>query len=249
MAGANPDLEKLAEQDYKYGFVTDIKEDRADPGLTEDVVRLISKKKNEPQWLLDYRLKAFKRFREMLEEDGRCPRMGEGLLPEDRLRRNRVLLRTQGHEEAREPRRGRPGAARDLREARHSAREQKRWPVVAVDAVFDSVSVATTFKAELAKQGIIFCSFSEAVRTTPISFRSISARSCRTPTTSSHAELRGLQRRLLRLHPEGRPLPDGALDLFPHQRSEHRTVRAHPDHRRRRRLRQLPGRLHRADAR
>ncbi|MBY0399677.1 hypothetical protein K2X89_05240, partial [Myxococcota bacterium] len=66
---ANAELERLAKQDYKYGFVTDIEEDRIAPGLTEDVVRLISQKKNEPEWLLDYRLKAFRRFREMLEEN------------------------------------------------------------------------------------------------------------------------------------------------------------------------------------
>ena len=73
MAGANPELEKLAKQDYKYGFVTDIEEDRVAPGLTEDVVRLISSKKNEPEWLLEYRLKAYRRFREMLEEEESHP--------------------------------------------------------------------------------------------------------------------------------------------------------------------------------
>ena len=68
MSGTNPELERLAKQEYKYGFVTDIEEDRLPPGLTEEVVRLISAKKEEPEWLLEYRLKAFRRFREMLDE-------------------------------------------------------------------------------------------------------------------------------------------------------------------------------------
>ena len=163
MAGANPDLEKLAEQDYKYGFVTDIKEDRADPGLTEDVVRLISKKKNEPQWLLDYRLKAFKRFREMLEEDGAAPEWAKVSFP--KINYDEIVYYS---------------APKDMKKITSldeldpellstydklgiSLLEQKRLNGIAVDAVFDSVSVATTFKAELEKKGIIFCSFSEAV--------------------------------------------------------------------------------------
>jgi len=163
MAGAHPDLEKLAEQDYKYGFVTDIEEDRADPGLTEDVVRLISKKKNEPQWLLDYRLKAFKRFREMLEEDGAAPEWAKVSFP--KINYDEIVYYS---------------APKDMKKISSldeldpellstydklgiSLLEQKRLNGIAVDAVFDSVSVATTFKAELEKKGIIFCSFSEAV--------------------------------------------------------------------------------------
>ena len=163
MAGANPDLEKLAEQDYKYGFVTDIEEDRADPGLTEDVVRLISKKKNEPQWLLDYRLKAFKRFRETLEEDGAAPEWAKVSFP--KINYDEIVYYS---------------APKDMKKITSldeldpellstydklgiSLLEQKRLNGIAVDAVFDSVSVATTFKAELEKKGIIFCSFSEAV--------------------------------------------------------------------------------------
>ncbi len=167
MAGANPDLEKLAEQDYKYGFVTDIKEDRADPGLTEDVVRLISKKKNEPQWLLDYRLKAFKRFREMLEEDGAAPEWAKVSFP--KINYDEIVYYS---------------APKDMKKITSldeldpellstydklgiSLLEQKRLNGIAVDAVFDSVSVATTFKAELENKGIIFCSFSEAVENHP----------------------------------------------------------------------------------
>ena len=121
---------------------------------------------------------------------------------------------------------------------------------VAVDAVFDSVSVATTFKAELAKSGVIFCPISEAA--------AIASRT-RAPVPGHggsgdgqflrHAELGGLLGRLVRLHPAGRALPDGIVDVLPHQRAQHRPVRAHADHRRQGLLRQLSRRLHGADAR
>ena len=163
MAGANPDLEKLAKQDYKYGFVTDIEEDRVAPGLTEDVVRLISKKKNEPEWLLEYRLKAYKRFREMLADEAAHPEWAKVDYPQinyDEIvyySAPKQIKQIESLDEL-DP---------ELRETYDklgiSLLEQKRLNGIAVDAVFDSVSVATTFKAELEKQGIIFCSFSEAV--------------------------------------------------------------------------------------
>jgi len=96
-ADANPELERLAKQDYQYGFVTEIEEDRAEPGLTEEVVRLISSKKDEPEWLLEYRLKAFRRFREMLEENDSEPDWAK-------VHYHRLLLRAEGDEEDREPR-------------------------------------------------------------------------------------------------------------------------------------------------
>ena len=116
--------------------------------------------------------------------------------------------------------------------------------------MFDSVSVATTFKAELAKAGVIFCSISEAVREHPRAGAQVS-RLGRAADRQllRHAELGGVLRRLVRLRAAGRALPDGAVDLFPHQREEHRPVRAHADHRRQGRLRLLSRRLHRAEAR
>ena len=121
---------------------------------------------------------------------------------------------------------------------------------IAVDAVFDSVSVATTFRATLQKAGVIFCPISEAVRDHP----ELVQQYLGTVVPASRqllrrAELGGVHRRQLRLRAEGRALPDGAVHLFPHQCAQHRPVRAHADHRRRRRVRELPGRLHRADAR
>jgi Fe-S cluster assembly protein SufB len=167
MAGANPELERLAKQDYKYGFVTDIEEDRAPPGLTEEVVRLISSKKNEPEWLLEYRLKAFHRFREMLEDEDANPEWAKVHYPaiafDDIVYysapKQQVKLDSLDDLD--------PELRATYDKLGISLLEQKRLNGIAVDAVFDSVSVATTFKAELEKKGIIFCSFSEAVQDHP----------------------------------------------------------------------------------
>ncbi len=164
---ANAELERLAKQDYKYGFVTDIEEDRIAPGLTEDVVRLISQKKHEPEWLLDYRLKAYRRFREMLAENAAGPEWANVHYPP--IDYDAIVYYSA-------PKQKKKLESLDeidpqLRETYGklgiSLLEQKRLHGIAIDAVFDSVSVATTFKAELEKKGIHFCSFSEAVATYP----------------------------------------------------------------------------------
>ena len=113
--------------------------------------------------------------------------------------------------------------------------ERARLAGVAVDAVFDSVSVATTFKERLAKAGVIFCSFSEAVQQASRARRAVSrhGRAVHRQLLRD-AQLRRVHRRLVRLRAEGRALPDGAVDVLPHQRGEDRPVRAHADHRRRR---------------
>ena len=167
MAEANPELERLAKQEYKYGFVTDIEEDRAPPGLTEEVVRLISAKKNEPEWLLEYRLKAFRRFREMLEDEDAHPEWAKVAYP--KIDYDEIVYYSAPKQQPKleslddlDP---------ELRATYDklgiSLLEQKRLNGIAVDAVFDSVSVATTFRDELEKQGILFCSFSEAVQEHP----------------------------------------------------------------------------------
>jgi len=163
----NAELERLAKQDYKYGFVTEIEEDRIAPGLTEDVVRLISAKKHEPEWLLDYRLKAYRRFREMLAENAAGPEWANVHYPP--IDYDAIVYYSA-------PKQKKTVASLDeidpeLRKTYDklgiSLLEQKRLSGIAVDAVFDSVSVATTFKAELEKKGILFCSFSEAVENHP----------------------------------------------------------------------------------
>ena len=168
MSGANEQLENLARADYKYGFVTDIEADQAPPGLNEDVVRLISAKKKEPEWLLDFRLKALKRFFEMLEEDTE-PTWANVDYP--KIDYQDIIYysapKTQKQFESLDE--VDPELRRTYDKLGISLEEQKRISGVnvAVDAVFDSVSVATTFKAELEKQGIIFGSFSDAVENHP----------------------------------------------------------------------------------
>ncbi len=121
---------------------------------------------------------------------------------------------------------------------------------VAVDAVFDSVSVATTFRAELQRAGVIFLSISEAIREYPELVPQISRfGGAAARQLFRLLEQRGLLRRHLRLHPRGRALPDGAQHLFPDQRREYGPVRAHAHRRRQGQLRLLSRRLHRADAR
>jgi len=159
------DLQKLADSEYKYGFVTDIEADAAPPGLNEDVVRLISSKKNEPEWLLEFRLKALHRFFEMLESEGE-PTWAKIVHPsidyQDIIYYSAPKRKTVDSLDEVDPE-----LLRTYEKLGISLTEQKRLQGIAVDAVFDSVSVATTFKAELEKHGIIFCSFSEAVERCP----------------------------------------------------------------------------------
>jgi len=159
-------LEKLANREYQYGFVTDIDADSAPPGLNEDIVRLISAKKNEPAWLLDWRLKALARFTEMLEND-KEPTWAKVEYPKIDFQdiiyysAPKQVKKLESLDEVD------PQLLETYEKLGISLNEQKRLHGVAVDAVFDSVSVATTFKGELEKHGIIFCSFSEAVERCP----------------------------------------------------------------------------------
>ena len=205
---------------YKSGFVTDIESETVPPGLSEDIVRLISAKKNEPEWLLEWRLQGVP---PLADDEGAD--LAERPLPADRLPGDRLLL---GARSAKDGPKSLdevdPEAARDLREARHpAARARRSCAGVAVDAVFDSVSVATTFKEKLAEVGIIFCSFSEAVQKHPELVQQVPrlGRPVHRQLLRG-AELGRLHRRLVLLHPEGRALPDGAVDLLPHQRRQHR---------------------------
>ncbi len=160
-------IRSLSQEGYKYGFVTDIEADTAPPGLNEDTVRFISAKKGEPEWLLDWRLAAFRAWREMTEPDWAkvniapidyqastyysAPKQQAGPTSLDEVDPELLAM----YEKLGIP----------LRERAALAGVE---PVgVAVDAVFDSVSVATTFKRELGELGIIFCSFGEAVREHP----------------------------------------------------------------------------------
>jgi len=161
----DPTLARLTQEPYKYGFVTEIEEDAVPPGLSEATVRLISAKKEEPAWLLDWRLRALARFLEMLEDEReptwaqvRYPRIDYQKIIYYSAPKQRKLASLDEVD---------PELLRTYERLGISLSEQKRLAGVAVDAVFDSVSVATTFKEELEKQGIVFCSFSEAVQRCP----------------------------------------------------------------------------------
>jgi Fe-S cluster assembly protein SufB len=155
-------IETLVNREYQYGFVTDIEQDTIPRGLNEDVVRLISAKKQEPEFLLNWRLKAYKRWLQMRE-----PHWSNVTYPP-------IDYQNVSYYSA--PRAVKPLGSLDevdpeLRRTYErlgiSLTEQKRLSGVAVDAIFDSVSVGTTMRKELAELGIIFCSFGEAVREHP----------------------------------------------------------------------------------
>jgi len=156
------EIEQIARQEYKYGFVTDIESDVAPPGLSEDIVRLISAKKEEPEWLLEWRLKSFRQWLTMKEPTWANvhypPIDYQGISYYSAPKQKKKLASLDEVD---------PELRATFEKLGISLEEQKRLSGVAVDAVFDSVSVATTFRAELAKVGIIFCSFSEAVREHP----------------------------------------------------------------------------------
>jgi Fe-S cluster assembly protein SufB len=156
-------VEALVNTEYKYGFVTDIESDTLPRGLSEDVVRLISAKKNEPEWLLEWRLKAYRRWLEMKEPHHWANVSYPAIDYQDIIYysapKKKPVLNSLDEVD--------PELLRTYEKLGISLTEQKMMAGVAVDAIFDSVSVATTFKATLAKSGVIFCSFSEAVREHP----------------------------------------------------------------------------------
>ena len=152
---------------YKYGFVTDILSDKAPKGLNEDTVRFISAKKGEPEWLLDWRLAAYRRWLTM-----ETPRWARVDYPEIDFQDLYYFSAPKSSPGPKSLDEVDPELLRTYAKLGIPLIEQEilagvERPRVAVDAVFDSVSVATTFKAELAKAGVIFCSFSEAVRNHP----------------------------------------------------------------------------------
>lgn len=163
MPTATDTIEQLATQEYKYGFVTEIDEDRVPKGLNDDIIRQISAKKHEPSWLLDWRLKAFHHWQTM-EEPRWWPNLHFAAIDYQDLcyyaaPKPKKQLNSLDEVD--------PELRRTFEKLGISLDEQKRLTGVAVDAVFDSVSVATTFKGKLKELGIIFCSFSEAVREHP----------------------------------------------------------------------------------
>ena len=155
-------IEELANREYKYGFVTDIENDAAPRGLTEDIVRFISARKQEPGWLLEWRLKAYRYWLTM--EEPKWPNVKYPPINYQDIIYYSAPKKSKGLKSMNEVE---PELRKTYEKLGISLAEQERLTGVAVDAVFDSVSVATTFKEKLSELGIIFCSFSEAVREHP----------------------------------------------------------------------------------
>ena len=155
-------IQKVTEQDYKYGFTTDIESDAAPKGLNEDIVRFISAKKNEPEWMLDLRLKAYRHWLKLEEpvwQNFSYPKIDYNEIIFYSAPKEKIKLDSLDQVD--------PELLKTFEKLGISLTEQKRLTGVAVDAVFDSVSIATTFKEQLKEKGVIFCAISEAVHEHP----------------------------------------------------------------------------------
>ena len=155
-------IDSAISQEYEYGFTTDIEQETIPPGLNEDVIRLISSKKDEPEWLLDWRLKAYNQWLKMDE-----PNWSKLNYPNIDFQAISYFAAPKEKEKLKSLDEVDPELLDTYKKLGIPLEEQKMLANVAVDAVFDSVSVTTTFKKELEKHGVIFCSFSEAVHNHP----------------------------------------------------------------------------------
>src|SRR5579885_3064921 len=157
------DVELLTNQEYKYGFETQIEADTVPPGLSEEIIRTISAKKREPEWLTEWRLNAYRHWQSMKQPEW----MNVHFPPVDFQKivyYSAPKVKKEGPKSLEEVD---PELLKTYDKLGIPLRERELLAGVAVDAVFDSVSVATTFKDKLAAMGIIFCSFSEAVENHP----------------------------------------------------------------------------------
>jgi len=163
MMNAQTEIRELTNREYKYGFVTDLETDVVPRGLNEDVIRLISAKKNEPEWMLDGRLKAYRHW--LTLEEPRWQNVHYGPIDyQDIIYYAAPKPKTAAPKSLDEVD---PEVVAMFNKLGISLAEQERLSGIAVDAIVDSVSVGTTFKKKLAEVGVIFCSFSEAVQDHP----------------------------------------------------------------------------------
>ncbi len=163
MSTATETIEQFVNKEYEYGFVTDVESDAAPRGLTEDTIRLISSKKNEPEFMLEFRLRAFRHWLTLKEpawQNVRYPKIDF----QDIIYYSAPKRKQDGPKSLDEVD---PKLLETYKKLGIPLHEQSRLAGVAVDAVFDSVSVATTFKGKLGEMGVIFCSFSDAVQNHP----------------------------------------------------------------------------------
>jgi len=162
MKKENTIIDEAISQDYKYGFVTDIEQETIPPGLNEDVIRIISAKKGEPDWLRDWRLKSYKNWKKM-----KNPSWANITFPPIDYQSISYYSAPKEKKELKSLDEVDPELLETYNKLGIPLQEQKMLAGVAVDAVFDSVSVVTTFKKDLEKHGVIFCPFSEAVHNHP----------------------------------------------------------------------------------
>jgi len=163
MSTATETIEGFVKQEYKYGFYTDVEADTAPPGLNEDVIRLISHKKNEPEFLLEWRLKAFRHWQTMQEPI--WPKVKHPPIDYQKISYYSAPRKKGDGPKSLDD--VDPKLLETYEKLGIPLRERERLAGVAVDAIFDSVSVGTTFKEKLAEKGVIFCSFTEAVQEHP----------------------------------------------------------------------------------
>ncbi len=245
MSTSTDTIEQLANQEYKYGFETTVDADTFPVGLSEDVVRQLSLKKGEPAWLLEFRLKAYRAWLTMREptwHNLKIQPIDYQAISYYSAPKKKPELKSLDEVD--------PEIRKTFEKLGIPLEEQKLLSGVAVDAVFDSVSVATTFRTKLAEMGIVFCSFSEAVHDHPELVKKYLG-SVVPYTDNFYAALNSavFSDGSFAYVPKGVRCPMELFNLFPHQREEHGAVRADAARRRRRRVRQLSRRLHGADAR
>ena len=162
MGYTEEDLAKDLKSEYKYGFISNVESEKIPKGLNEDVVRLISLKKNEPEWMTEWRIKAFRQWQKMTEPTWahiHYPKIDFQAIIYYSAPKPKKQLNSLDEVD--------PELLKTFEKLGISLEEQKRLSGVAVDVVFDSVSVKTTFREKLSELGIIFCSFSEAVKEYP----------------------------------------------------------------------------------
>lgn len=156
------EIEELANREYKYGFVTEIDSETFKPGLNEDVIRALSEKKEEPEWMLEWRLKAYRHWLKLVE-----PKWPNVNYPPVNFQEISYYSAPKQKKKLNSMDEVDPELVRAFDKLGIPLEEQKILANVAVDAVFDSVSVATTYKGKLKELGIIFCSMSEAIKEHP----------------------------------------------------------------------------------
>ena len=163
MSTATETIEDLVKTEYKYGFFTEVETESAPPGLSEDTIRLISRKKNEPEWLTEWRLKAYRHW--ITLEEPKWPKVHH-----EKINYQDIVYYSAPRQKKDAPKsldEVDPKLLETYEKLGIPLRERERLAGVAVDAIFDSVSVGTTFRKQLAEKGVIFCSFTEAVHDHP----------------------------------------------------------------------------------